>query len=135
MASRFRKARKFNVDNHAVFAAVNINLGLVADHQRAVQTPDAQRLTNMMTEAEIDLICKKVAKGARLLIGRDHSGRQKIKLVSGIFGLLTTRLQCDDNDIAKLRMRLAGNSKIHWPSSHVTPQLNSTKPVLPKALP
>lgn len=59
-----------------------------------------------MTEQELTKVTDLVAKGAKLYIGRDHSGRQKIK-VSRVWGLLVQRFQCSEHDLVRLKLRLA----------------------------
>lgn len=59
-----------------------------------------------LSSEELDRICQWVAKGGRLLIGRDHSGRRKIKIVRGPFGLLTQRFTCSEQDVESLRRRM-----------------------------
>jgi hypothetical protein len=57
----------------------------------------------MLSEAEIKRICKSVKRGAKLLVGSDHTGRKKIKLVKGPFGLFVERLECSDKDLEFIR--------------------------------
>jgi hypothetical protein len=67
-----------------------------------------------MSEADIDRVCLAVKRGARMMVGRDHMGRQKIKLIKGPFGLFVERFECDDAEMAIIRARLspkAANSK------------------------
>ena len=58
-----------------------------------------------MTENEIVKVSRWLSKGAKLYVGRDHSGRQKIKVVHGPFGIFVDRFQCDEKDIARLKVR------------------------------
>ena len=60
-----------------------------------------------MTDSDIDHVCLAVKRGARMMVGRDHMGRQKIKLVKGPFGLFVERFECSDADMAVIRARLA----------------------------
>lgn len=60
-----------------------------------------------MTEAEITRVCTWVKHGGKLLIGRDPSGRKKLKIKHGPFGLLTSRYQCSETDLQRLKARLA----------------------------
>jgi hypothetical protein len=60
-----------------------------------------------MTESEIDRVCIAVKRGARMMVGRDHMGRQKIKLIKGPFGLFVERFECSEADMATIRARLA----------------------------
>lgn len=59
-----------------------------------------------LSSEEFELICGWVAKGGKLLIGRDHSGGRKIKIVRGPFGLLTQRFSCSEQDVESLRIRM-----------------------------
>jgi hypothetical protein len=60
----------------------------------------------VVNERDIDQICHWVNKGAKLMIGADHAGRRKIKVVRGPFGLLTERYHCTEQDITLLRRKL-----------------------------
>jgi hypothetical protein len=59
-----------------------------------------------MNEIEIDRVCKAVKRGARMYIGRDFSGRQKLKIVRGPFGLFVRRYECSEEDLSAIRGRL-----------------------------
>jgi hypothetical protein len=61
----------------------------------------------MLTAKDTDQIVAWARKGAKVLIGRDHTGRHKIKIRHGLFGLKTTRLQCEPQDVEQLRKRLS----------------------------
>lgn len=63
----------------------------------------------MLTESERIRICSVVKKGAKMLVGRDHTGRQKIKLVKGPFGLFVERIECEEADLAFIRKSLSNN--------------------------
>jgi hypothetical protein len=60
-----------------------------------------------MTDDDLNRVCLAVKRGARMLVGRDHMGRQKIKLIKGPFGLFVERFECTDQDLATIRARLA----------------------------
>jgi hypothetical protein len=62
--------------------------------------------TLKMTEDDIDRVCLAVKRGARMLVGRDHMGRQKIKLIKGPFGLFVERFECTEADVAMITRRL-----------------------------
>jgi hypothetical protein len=64
----------------------------------------------MLSELERKRICTVVKKGAKLLVGRDHTGRQKIKLVKGPFGLFVERIECTETDLAYIRKSLGSQS-------------------------
>jgi hypothetical protein len=59
-----------------------------------------------MSENEIDRVCLAVKRGARMLVGRDHMGRQKIKLIKGPFGLFVERFECTEADVMTIGKRL-----------------------------
>jgi hypothetical protein len=63
----------------------------------------------MLSESERKRICTVVKKGAKILVGRDHSGRQKIKLVKGPFGLFVERIECSDVDVSIIRKMLSND--------------------------
>jgi hypothetical protein len=66
-----------------------------------------------MTDAEISRVCKLIYRGGKLYVGRDHAGRQKLKVIHGPFGLLTDRFRCTVEDFEKLKTYLAhGQSKV-----------------------
>jgi hypothetical protein len=66
----------------------------------------------MLSESERKRICTVVKKGAKILVGRDHSGRQKIKLVKGPFGLFVERIECSDADVSVIRKMLSNNKSV-----------------------
>jgi hypothetical protein len=65
-----------------------------------------------MSEIELARICHWVKKGAKLLVGSDHMGHRRIKIVRGPFGLLTKRYKCDYKDIVKLRAKLGSSVSV-----------------------
>ncbi len=60
-----------------------------------------------MTEEQIQHICKLVHNGGKLYVGREASGRQKLKIVRGPFGLLTERFHCTPEDLKSVRQHLS----------------------------
>jgi hypothetical protein len=60
-----------------------------------------------MSNVDIDHVCMAVKRGARMLVGRDHAGRQKIKLIKGPFGLFVERFECNEADLVTIRNRIA----------------------------
>jgi hypothetical protein len=60
-----------------------------------------------MNESEILHVCESVKRGAQMLVGRNHLGMRKIKLVKGPFGLFVERYECTDEDLATIRSRIA----------------------------
>jgi hypothetical protein len=63
-----------------------------------------------MTEAEMQKVCSLIDRGGKLFVGRDHAGRQKLKVVHGPFGLLTQRFQCTLEDFQMLKQRLTAKN-------------------------
>jgi hypothetical protein len=61
----------------------------------------------MLSESERKRICNVVRNGAKMLVGRDHAGRQKIKLIKGPFGLFVERIECTDVDLMQIRKMLS----------------------------
>jgi hypothetical protein len=59
-----------------------------------------------MTESEISRVCASVKRGAQMLVGRNHMGMRKIKLVRGPFGLFVERYECSDDDLALIKSRI-----------------------------
>jgi hypothetical protein len=70
-------------------------------------------MSDYMTDEDIEVICKKVSRGAKLYFGRDHAGREKIKLIHGPFGIFTERYQLDNDSMERLKTKLrAENLKV-----------------------
>jgi hypothetical protein len=59
-----------------------------------------------LSEFERDRISRAVARGAQMLVGRDHAGRIKLKVKRGLFGLVVDRYNCIDADLEDIRIRL-----------------------------
>jgi hypothetical protein len=59
-----------------------------------------------MTESEIARVCESVRRGAEMLVGRDKTGRSKLKLIRGPFGLFVERYQCSEEELATIKARL-----------------------------
>ena len=70
-----------------------------------------------MTEAEMEKACSLINRGGKLYVGRDHAGRQKLKITHGPFGLLTQRFRCTIEDFQMLKLRLSGN-RMHQSGLH-----------------
>jgi hypothetical protein len=64
-----------------------------------------------MTESEINRVCTAVKHGARMMVGRDHTGRQKLKIIKGPFGLFVKRYECSEADISVIRAKLYPTAK------------------------
>jgi hypothetical protein len=67
---------------------------------------------SMLSESERKRICSIVRGGAKMLVGRDHAGRQKIKLIKGPFGLFVERIECTETDLIYIRKVLSKSAKI-----------------------
>ncbi len=59
-----------------------------------------------MTVDEMNQVQRWIANGGKLLIGRDHSGRQKVKIVHGPLHVFTHRFSVTDEEVAKLKNML-----------------------------
>ncbi len=75
----------------------------------------------MLSASERVRICRAVKKGAKLLIGRDHTGRQKLKLVDGPFGLFVERIECDEDDLSFIKKALEPRPKEIRPKFTTSP--------------
>jgi hypothetical protein len=60
-----------------------------------------------MTESELVEVCNLINRGGKLYVGRDHAGRQKLKIVHGPFGLMTHRYRCSYEEFEHLKQRLS----------------------------
>lgn len=49
-----------------------------------------------------DEVCKHLDKGAKLFVARDAAGRHRIKLKTGLFGVVTKRYTLDPASMEKL---------------------------------
>jgi hypothetical protein len=65
-----------------------------------------------MTEAELNKVCRWVNEGGKLLIGRDASGHQKIKVVHGPLGMFVHRFEIADNELEKLKEMLLNTMSV-----------------------
>jgi hypothetical protein len=62
-----------------------------------------------MTVDEMRQVQIWVAKGGKLLIGRDHAGRQKVKVMHGPLHMFTHRYSADYEQIETLKQMLSMN--------------------------
>jgi hypothetical protein len=62
-----------------------------------------------MTEVELRKVCRWVSEGGKLLIGRDASGHQKIKIMHGPMGIFVHRFAIADDELEKLKSLLLAN--------------------------
>ena len=56
-------------------------------------------------------VCELISKGAKVLIGHDASGRHKLKIKTGPFGLWTRRFNVDVETMDLLRAKYGLNRK------------------------
>lgn len=63
-----------------------------------------------MLEQDFSRVCRKIGSGAKFRIGRNHTGRTKLKLYTGPFGLFVRRFELSDADLQRLR-EVLGASK------------------------
>jgi hypothetical protein len=70
----------------------------------------------MRVALDMDRVCKSVQHGAKLFIGRDHAGRQKVKLVKGPFGLFVERFECTEDELKALKRMINERAKRDWKS-------------------
>jgi hypothetical protein len=66
-----------------------------------------------MTEQDIDKICQWVQNGAKLVLKTHYSGRRKLKIQRGPFGLITNRFICETHQLRELAARLMDSSTVH----------------------
>jgi hypothetical protein len=66
----------------------------------------------MLLEKDLIRICNSVKRGAKLMVGSDHAGRKKIKLVKGPFGLFVERLECTEKDLEFIRKTLQQKNRL-----------------------
>lgn len=62
-----------------------------------------------MDQTYLDEVCKLISRGSKVLIGRDASGRHKLKIKTGPFGLWTKRYSVDAETMDMLRLRYGLN--------------------------
>ena len=55
----------------------------------------------------LDIIRRSRSRGHRILIGRNHVGRIKIKILSGPFGMFVRRYETDHVTLGEIRQVLA----------------------------
>jgi hypothetical protein len=63
----------------------------------------------LMTSAELNKVCRWINEGGKLMIGRDASGHQKIKIVHGPLGMFVHRFLITDSELEKLKAMLLTN--------------------------
>ena len=61
-----------------------------------------------MSDPEVERICKLVNGGAKLMIGRNHQGQSKIKIIRGPFGILSERFYVSEEQLIGVKDRLEG---------------------------
>lgn len=84
----------------------------VGDNVRIWGRPSNSMGVSMLSDSERMRICSAIKKGAKMMIGRDHTGRQKIKLIKGPFGLFVERIECSEADVVKIRKELTQKNSV-----------------------
>lgn len=64
-----------------------------------------------MTHEEMNDVRGLIWGGAKLSIGRDYAGRQRIRLTSGPFGIFTRRYSVNEVEVAELKAMLQTKTK------------------------
>ena len=62
-----------------------------------------------MNKIDLNEVCALLSKGAKVLIGHDASGRHKLKIKTGPFGLWTKRYNVDLETMDMLRLKYGLN--------------------------
>ena len=62
-----------------------------------------------MNQIVFNEVCELISKGAKVLIGHDASGRHKLKIKTGPFGLWTRRFNVDVETMDMLRVKYGLN--------------------------
>jgi hypothetical protein len=66
-----------------------------------------------MTEQDINKICSWIERGARLSLATHHTGRRRLKVSRGPFGLIKHEYRCEPDDIRALSARLMADKTVH----------------------
>lgn len=64
---------------------------------------------SIVDAASLNEVCELISKGAKVLIGHDASGRHKLKIKTGPFGLWTRRYNIDTETMDMLRAKFGLN--------------------------
>ena len=64
---------------------------------------------SIVDAASLNEVCELISKGAKVLIGHDASGRHKLKIKTGPFGLWTRRYNMDTETMDMLRAKFGLN--------------------------
>ncbi len=59
-----------------------------------------------MEKTDIEAICTCLRRGGKMSIGRNHTGRTKIKLRTGPFGMFVKRYDASDEQIEEIKANL-----------------------------
>jgi hypothetical protein len=59
-----------------------------------------------MTDQQINDVCSWLSQGAKLMVAQHYSGRRRLKVIRGPFGLVTKRFSCVESDIQRLNARI-----------------------------
>ena len=60
-------------------------------------------------QTSLNEVCKLISRGSKVLIGHDASGRHKLKIKTGPFGLWTKRYDVDAETMDMLRAKYGLN--------------------------
>ena len=60
-----------------------------------------------MIESEFQQVSRRIGSGAKFRLGRNATGRMRLKLHVGPFGLFTQRFEIDEAELQRLRSVLA----------------------------
>lgn len=66
-----------------------------------------------MTEQDISNICRWVERGAKLALATHHTGRRRLKVSRGPFGLIKAEFRCGPDDLLALSARLMEDKTVH----------------------
>jgi hypothetical protein len=66
-----------------------------------------------MTEQDIAQICSWVERGAKLALATHHTGRRRLKIYRGPFGLIKHEYRCESDDLRVLSTRLMADKAVH----------------------
>jgi hypothetical protein len=59
-----------------------------------------------MTDQQIENVCAWLSQGAKVYVAQHYSGRRRIKIMRGPFGLKTERFHCREEDLMRLNARI-----------------------------
>jgi hypothetical protein len=59
-----------------------------------------------MTDQQINDVCAWLSQGAKVMIGRHYTGRCRVKVLRGPFGMKAERYRCEASDVLRLKARI-----------------------------